>query len=252
MMDEFALHRGHRYATVVADAQTRQVLWVGVGRSRVSVRPFFRLLGQYCHQVEAMDMDMDMDMNTAYDLEVKQHCPQAEVVYDLFHVVAKFGREVIDRVRVDQANLVRRDKPQRRLIKSSRWLLLKNRNRLNPDQQIRLDELLMANRQLWVVYLVKDQLKELWRARSVGEAFLLWRELWRMALESGVEPLIRFFKNLRPYLRGILASAKYPLNTSVLEGMNNKIKVIKRKAYGYRDFDYFVLKIKAAFPGNLR
>lgn len=73
-----------------------------------------------------------------------------------------------------------------------------------------------------------------------------------MAIGSGLKPLITFAKRLKTYLNGILASALYPLNTSVLEGMNNRIKVIKRTAYGYRDSDYFFLKIKAAFPGKAR
>ncbi|MDR6928272.1 transposase [Pseudomonas sp. BE134] len=100
VMDEFALFKGHRYATVVMDADTRRVLWIGEGRSRAAVRPFFEELGsQGCAQIEAVAMDM----NTAFDLEVRQHCPNARVIYDLFHVVAKYGREVIDRVRVDEA-----------------------------------------------------------------------------------------------------------------------------------------------------
>jgi transposase len=91
-MDEFALHKGHRYATVVMDAQTMRVLWVGEGNSREAIRPFFELLGEAgCKAIEAVAMDM----NTAFDMEVRQHCPQAEVVYDLFHVVARFGREVV-------------------------------------------------------------------------------------------------------------------------------------------------------------
>ncbi|MFG6657488.1 transposase, partial [Scandinavium sp. M-37] len=99
IMDEFALFKGHRYATVVVDADTQRVLWVGEGRSRVAFRPFFTWLGpEGCAAIESVAMDM----NTALDLEVRAQCPQAEVVYDLFHVVAKFGREVIDRVRVDQ------------------------------------------------------------------------------------------------------------------------------------------------------
>jgi len=73
-----------------------------------------------------------------------------------------------------------------------------------------------------------------------------------MAQASGLAPLIRFARRLKPYAEGIIASATYWLNTSVLEGMNNRIKVIKRMAYGYRDSDYFFLKIKAAFPGNPR
>ena len=95
VMDEFALHKGHRYATVIMDAERTRVLWVGHGNSRAAIRPFFEQLGERCQQIEAVAMDM----NTAFDLEVKQHCPQAEVVYDLFHVVARYGREVVDRVR---------------------------------------------------------------------------------------------------------------------------------------------------------
>jgi len=104
VMDEFALHKGHRYATVALDAERMRVLWVGEGNSREAIRPFFEMLGeQGCQRIEAVAMDM----NTAMDLEVRQQCPNAEVVYDLFHVVARFGREVVDRVRVDQANTLR-------------------------------------------------------------------------------------------------------------------------------------------------
>lgn len=91
-------------------------------------------------------------MTTAYKLEINARCPQAEVVYDLFHVVAKYGREVIDRVRVDQANQLRHDRPARRVLKSSRWLLLRNRTNLPPEQSVRLQELLGANEPPLCVY----------------------------------------------------------------------------------------------------
>lgn len=85
-------------------------------------------------------------MNPAYELETRVHCPQAEIVFDLFHVVAKYGREVIDRVRVDEANRLRRDKPARRVIKGARWLLLRNRENLaTSEDRVRLTELLEAN-----------------------------------------------------------------------------------------------------------
>jgi len=249
VMDEFALHKGHRYATVVICADTQQVLWVGEGSSRAAVRPCFEWLGPtVCQQIEAVAMDM----NTAFDLEVQRHCPNAAVVYDLFHVVAKFGREVIDRVRVDQANQLREDRPARQVIKRSRWLLLRNQDNLSETQASRLDELLAANTPLMTVYLLKTQLKELWYAPSQHEARRRWREWYRLAIDSGLKPLIRFANRLKSYLAGIIASARYRLNTSVLEGMNNRIKVIKRMAYGYRDSDYFFLKIKAAFPGKAR
>lgn len=246
VMDEFAIHKGHRYATVVINADNHQVLWVGMGNRRVDIRPFFDELGAYCHQIEAVAMDM----NTAFDLEVKQHCRKAEVVYDLFHVVAKYGREVIDRVRVDRANELREDKPARKLVKGSRWLLLRNRYNLKSDQASSLEELLQANQPLSVVYILGEQLRRIWRANSIWEAFKCWREWQRQVDESGLAPLALFARRLRPYLRGILAAAKYRLHTSCIEGINNKIKVIKRMAYGYRDNEYFFLKIKAAFPGN--
>lgn len=168
VMDEFALHKGHRYATVIMDAERTRVLWVGHGNSREAIRPFFELLGERCRQIETVAMDM----NTAFDLEVKQHCPQAEVVWNLFHVVARYGRDVIDRIRVDQANLLREDKPARKAVKQSRWLLLRNRNNLKGEQAVQLQELLAANQPLATVYVLKDALKDVWFAPSVREG---WR-----------------------------------------------------------------------------
>lgn len=107
-MDEFALHKGHRYATVVVDPIGRQVLRIGGGRSRKTTRAFFEQLPEgVAARIEAVAIDM----TTAYELEIRALCPQAEIVYELFHVVAKYGREVIDRVRVDQANQLRHDRP---------------------------------------------------------------------------------------------------------------------------------------------
>ena len=248
VMDEFALHKGHRYATVIMDAERTRVLWVGHGNSRAAIRPFFEQLGERCQQIEAVAMDM----NTAFDLEVKQHCPQAEVVYDLFHVVARYGREVVDRVRVEQANALKSDKPARKVVKSARWLLLRNRAKLSEKQDVKLQELLAANQPLAMVYVLKEGLKGIWYAPSVWEGWRRWRSWMRQVKESGLAPLQRFGRNLSKYMRGILASANYPMHTSVLEGVNNKIKVIKRMAYGFRDSAYFFLKIKAAFPGKPR
>jgi transposase len=245
-MDEFALHKGHRYATVLVEVQRKRVLWVGRGRGRQDVRPFFELLGpERCKQVQAVVMDM----NTGYELEVRKHCPQADVVFDLFHVLAKYGREVIDRVRVDQANRLRHDRPARRLVKGARWLLLRNRDNVTPNDQVRLDELLEANRALFTVYVLKDDLKTLWDYRHAGYALRFWQQWYRRAVRSRLAPLVAFARNLKPYLAGILAHCRWPLGTNLIEGINNKIKVIKRMAYGFRDEAYFFLKIRAAFPG---
>jgi transposase len=245
-MDEFAIQKGHRYATVIVEPTRKRVLWVGRGRGRADVRPFFELLGpKRCKRLQAAVMDM----NAGYEIEVKHHCPQAAIVFDLFHVVAKYGREVIDRVRVDCANTLRADKPARRIIKGARWLLLKNRDNLAPAQDIQLKELLAANRSLFVVHVLRDALKDLWRYRHAGYAERAWTSWYAKARRSRIEPLKRFAANLKPYLPGILAHCRFPLGTNLIEGINNKIKVIKRMAYGFRDDAYFFLKIRAAFPG---
>lgn len=246
-MDEFALFKGHRYATVVLDADTRQVLWVGEGRSREAIRPFFDWLGPArCAQIEAVAMDM----NTAFDLEVRKHCPSARVVYDLFHVIAKYGREVIDRVRVDEANRLKDDRPRRQVIKRARWLLLRNKENVPADQQPKLEELLAANQALMTTYVMKAGLKELWQQNGAWQWRRTWKSWLRMADESKIEPLRRFARRLKNYWRGIVARVRWPMHTGQLEGINNRIKVMKRMAYGYRDSDFFFLKIKAAFPGN--
>lgn len=246
-MDEFAIQKGHRYATVVVDPTVKRVLWVGRGRAREDVRPFFELLGEDGRKsIEAVVMDM----SAAYENEVRHQCPEAEIVFDLFHVVAKYGREVIDRVRVDEANRLADDKTARKVVKSAKWLLLRNRDTIKKhEDRIRLDELLAANQALLTVYVLKDDLKELWRHRNKTHARAAWDSWFQRAIESRITPLVAFAKKLKAYLPGILAHATWPLHTSLLEGINNKIKVIKRMAYGFRDDEYFFLKIRAAFPG---
>lgn len=246
-MDEFAIQKGHRYATVIVEPIRKRVLWVGRGRSRASIRPFFGLLGsQGCQQIKAVVMDM----NASFEQEVALHCPQAEIVYDLFHVVAKYGREVVDRVRVDEANRLRNDKPARKIIKGSRWLLLRNYENIEKaDDKVRLKELLQANKSLMTVYVMKDDLKQLWNFSHSDIAQRFWRQWYDRAMQSRIEPLMKFARRLSNYAAGIISHCRWPLHTSLLEGINNKIKTMKRQAYGYRDDEYFFLRIRAAFPG---
>jgi transposase len=249
-MDEFAIHKGHRYATVIVEPYRKQVLWVGLGRGRADIRPFFELLGA---AGRAGLQAVAMDMNAGYAQEVRAQCPRAKIVYDLFHVVAKYGRQVIDRVRVDQANRLRGDKAARKLVKGARWLLARNlRNVTRSEDLVRLRDLLKANKALFTVYVMKDDLKTLWDYRHSGYAERFWKQWYTRAMRSRIEPLKAFARNLKGYLPGILSHCRWPLGTNLVEGINNKIKVIKRMAYGFRDDDYFFLKIRAAFPGDRR
>lgn len=255
-IDEFALHRGHQYATVVVEVRTRRVLWVQRGRDGDALAGFFALLGPAgCARLEAVVLDLWRP----YLKAVRTHCPQAAIVYDLFHAVARYATEVLDRVRVDETNRLRR--PQRyhyrheaevarRVIKGTRWLLLRNREHLRRGaDRVRLRELLAANHALFIAYVLKDDLKQLWRYRYPGAARRAWRDWHARAMASGLAPLMRFARWLNFAAEYIVNHARYPLHTGFLEGMNNKIKVLKRMAYGYRDESYFFLKLRAAFPG---
>jgi transposase len=257
-LDEFAMHRGQRYATVVADPFTKRVIWVGHGRSSDDLNVFFELLGpEGCRRLEAVVADM----SPAFTKAIRMYCPQAAIVYDRFHVIAQYGREVVDRVRVNEMNRVGRALPrgdpgrsrrmrERRLFWSARWLLLRNRDQLERSaDRVRLRELLRANRSLFIVYVLKDDLKQLWHYRDAEVARRFWRAWYRRALASKLQPLIRIARHLASRIEGVINHCSYPLNNGFLEGMMNKIKVLKRVAYGYRDDNYFFLKIRAAFPG---
>lgn len=246
-VDEFAVRRRHRYGTVVADFPERSVLYVGEGRTKDSLGAFYKLLGpEKCLKIEAVAMDMW----SAYEEATREHCPNAKIVYDPFHLIAAYGREVIDKVRSQEAK--KASEMDGYFIKGSRYLLLKNRINLDPsrDEPARLSELLKFNKKLNTVYTLKDDLKQLWHYRRESWA-LKWFDGWyRRAIRSRIEPLKQFAKRLKNRLDGILAHCRYPIHTGFLEGINNKIKVIKRVAFGFRDLNYFFLKIRGAFCGK--
>jgi transposase len=190
------------------------------------------------------------DMASGFRNAVENACPHAALVYDFFHVVAKYSREVVDVVRLEEAR--KQDEAGRKLIKGSRYLLLKNDSNLRESQRQDLQVLLAANETLNTVYVLKDQLKQIWRhtdPAGAGQALERWCAL---AEQSGIAPLATFARKLRRHEQGIVNHAVYPIGTGRLEGINNKIKVIKRQAYGFRDDAYFILKIKGAFPGDLQ
>jgi transposase len=157
-----------------------------------------------------------MDMNVSFQLGVQRHCPNAAIVYGLFHVVAKYGREDIEHVRVERANELRSDRRGRHVVKGARWLLLKNRDSLRPGEDVALEELFAANYALFVVYVLRDALKDLWLYQHVDSAARAWRSWYHKAMRSGIAPLRRFARNLRPYLPGILAHCRWPLGTHLV------------------------------------
>lgn len=243
-VDEFSVRKRHSYGTTVVDLEKRSALYVGEGRNKESLSAFFNDLGvDKCAMIEAVAMDMWKPYRKA----VKEHCPNATIVYDPFHIIQAYGRDVIDKVRA--AEYKKASVADKSIIKGTRYLLLKNKENLNDanEEHIRLRDLLAINNKLNKIYILKDDLKQLWKYRSEAWARKWFKSWYKKAIYSRIDPLKKFARMLKNHMEGILAHCKYKINTGILEGINNKIKVIKRVAYGFRDFDYFALKIRGAF-----
>ena len=243
-IDEIAVHKGHHYMTVALDHDTGRVIWMGEGRQIETLDAFFSAMPAEVR--EALEA-VAIDMWEPYIQSVRKWCPQADIVFDLFHVVKAFNK-VIDDIRNEEFR--RADGENRQALKGSKYLLLKNRRHLDRPQRVRLKEILARNSRLNTVYLLKDFLKHLWTYRRPGD---VQRELtaWcRLARQDGHPSLARFAGMLERHRYGIVNHAKHAVHTGRLEGVNNKIKVIKRIAYGFHDLHYFALKIKQAFPGR--
>jgi len=244
-VDEIAIRKGHSYMTVALDYETGRVVWMGEDRKCATLKTFFA--GMTDAQKERLEA-IAMDMWKPFIKAVNEEVPHVKIVFDLFHVVSAFGK-VIDRVRIDECK--KAEAKDRDVFKGSRYLLLRNRGSLSGDQRRHLRELLDLNEPLFTMLILKEKLKRLWeyRRRSWAARAL---EAWCALARSMGHPLVtRFARCLERHAYGILNHCDYPIHTSRLEGVNNKIKVIKRKAYGYLDNRYFALKVIQAFhPKN--
>jgi len=241
-IDEISIRKGHQYLTIALDYLTGRVVWVGKHRKARTLTRFFNQLSpQQRKSLEAIVMDMW----DPYIKAVQKKVPQVKIVFDLFHVVAQFSR-VIDQVRNSEYRKASQENKE--VFRGAKYLLLKNRSnvRRKKDRQ-QLKELLKLNEVINTVLILKDKLKHIWSYRSrtwANNALNEWCALARALKNPAVT---KFAKMLDRYRYGILNHCDYPIHTGKLEGVNNKIKVIKRKAYGFHDLRYFSLKIFQAF-----
>lgn len=238
-IDEFAVLKGHVYMSVVMDIDTGRVLFVGKDRSKGSLDVFWQRIKKSGTRIKAVAMDMW----PAYISSVMENCPEADIVFDHFHIIKMFNQK-LDEIRRD----IYRDETQynkRSLIKGTRWLLLRNQNNLSESASEKLKEALTVNKPLATAYYLKEELKLLWLQVDIHKACEFLTSWVKKAYESGIFKLREFANTLMSHYTGILNWYNHRISTGKLEGLNNKIKVLKRKAYGYRDFDFFILKIHA-------
>ena len=240
-IDEISVGHGHRYLTVVLDLDSGAVVYVGKGKDQGALEAFWRRLRRSGAKVQAVAIDM----SKAYYRAVTENLPKAKVVFDHFHVI-KLMNDKLSQLRRELYNEVTSVR-QQKVLKGSRWLLLKDPDNLDEDRNEgkRLERALKLNAPLATAYYLKEDLRRLWSKRTKASAKGFLKRWCQRAESSGVPILAKFGKLLWGYRSALLAWYDYPISNGPLEGTNNKIKTMQRMAYGYRDQEFFMLKIFA-------
>lgn len=226
-LDEVSYRKGHKYLSIVADHDTGDPVWIAEGRSRETVQKFFEKLGpEKSAQLEAVSMDMC----APYIAEVRLRAPQAQIAFDPFHVV-KLANEAVHEVRRSQAR-TRKGSPEAEVLKGARWALLKAPEHLKPDEHLRLCDVARLNRAVYRAYMLKEELRAMYRCDTEVAAWHL-DEWLAWASRSRLRPFVKLARTLRQYRDGVLAAIRLALSNGRMEGLNNKIGVLKHRAYGF-------------------
>lgn len=238
-IDEIHLGKRHRFITLVLDLDSGAVVFVGQGKGACALKPFWKRLQSACAKVRAVATDM----SPAYIAAVLANLPQARLVFDRFHVMKLLNEKLTELRR----ELFREAEGPlgKSVLKGIRWLLLKNPENLDDARQerARLDEALALNQPLAIAYYLKDDLRQFWEQPDYHAASRFLTRWCRRAEISGIRLLQKFGQTLRGHRSGLLAWYAHPISTGPLEGVNNKIKLLQRRAYGYRDLELFKLRI---------
>jgi transposase len=235
-VDEIYVGKRKKFYTLVLDLETGRIVWVGHGRGQAALGKFWRRLRLSKAKIQAVAMDM----SGAYWTAVLEHLPGAAVVFDRFHIM-KLMNEKLDelrRVLVREATGV-----MRQTIKGTRYLLLTRAANLEKEKLPKLEDALKLNEPLSQAYYLKEELSLLWEqpSRAAMEDFL--RQWCTRATATGIGLLRQIAKTLLLHASGILNWWDHRLSTGKMEGINNKIRTLTRRAYGYRDEAFFILKL---------
>jgi transposase len=241
-IDEISIGKGQRYLTVVLDLQSGAVVFVGQGKGSDALNPFFSRLKRTKGGVNKIEA-VATDMSPAYTLAVATHLPQAIHVFDRFHVVKLYNEKLSD-LRRDIHRSVETIE-EKKLLKGTRWLLLKNPQNLDDkrNERQRLDDALRINQPLATAYYMKEDLRCFWDQPDKATAKQFLNDWIARAQASGIDMLKKFANTLLLHRRGLIAWYDVPISTGPLEGTNNKIKTLQRRSYGFRDQEYFTWRI---------
>lgn len=239
-IDEFAVKKGRLYKTIVVDLDTGRIVYVGDGKGADALDRFWKR----CRRHHVQIRHVATDLSSAFISSVMENCPGAVHVFDHFHVV-KLMNERLDDIRKNVFHM-ERNVNRRKVIKGTRYLLLANGEDIfDKRHKTRLENALAMNEPLSKAYYLKERLREIWSQANREQAEAVLDDWVKQAGESKIPQLQRMATTLLAHKRGILAWYECHISTGKVEGINNKIKVMKRNAYGFRDERYFKLRLYA-------
>ena len=227
-IDEVSYRKGHKYLTLVANHSSGDPAWIAEGRSQKTLGAFFDELGP---ERSAKVEFVTMDMCAPFIAEVKARAPQAEIVFDPFHVV-KLASEAIHDVRRTEAR-IRKGTDEAAVLKGSRWALLKASESLTRKERLHLREVEALNQRVYRGYLLKEELRAMYSCRSAKAASAHLDAWLHWASRSKLRPFVKVARTLRKYRDGVLAAIDLGLSNGRLEGLNNKIGMLKHRAFGF-------------------
>lgn len=229
-IDDVSYRKGQRYLTVVVDHATGRLLWAAPKAEAATLRQFFDVLGpERCARIELVSADGASWIHNV----VKERCPNATLCMDPFHVV-QWATDALDKVRRSVWNELRASgQPElASTLKNARWALWKNPEDLSPPQAACLASIQQTNRPLYRAYLLKEQLREIFRTRGVAALAML--DQWiAWALRSRLEAFIKVARSIREYRASIQAALEHGLSNARIEATNNQLRLLTRLAYGF-------------------
>jgi transposase len=269
-IDEFKLHNGHKYATHVIDLNTGEVLYIAAGKKKQVVYDFIDFVGDdWMKHVEAAAMDMNSDFQEAF----KERCPWIQIVYDHFHLVKNFNDKVVAEIRKDeQRRLISEgNMEEARKLKKARMILTSSRKTLqqrdrearegkicrkgselfhttdyrhsHDDYEERYDAIIKSNRLLFTCDLIKEAMQEAYASQSSATMIEKFTDIIDWCRASGDGHMAWFARLIENHFDGIVAYGDFQISSGRIEGINNHIKTLRRKAYGLPDDEYFFLKV---------
>jgi transposase len=231
-IDEVSWRKQHRYLTLVCDHQRRRVVWGVEGAGEKAADTFFEELGA---ERSAKVRAISLDMGPGYAKSARKHAPQARICIDSYHVVA-LATKALDEVRRDYWNELRALGDQRaaRRFKDARWALLKNPENLTEAQAATYRKLKRAGGAVWLAYTLKEALRAIFTpGLDLDDVTVLIDRFISRATRSRLHPFVRLAQTIAKHREGILAAVRLGITQGRTEALNNKVRLITRRAYGF-------------------